>query len=153
MKISTKGRYGLRAMADMALNSRGEHVSLNSIAERQNISENYLEQVFSSLRKAGLVKSVKGAQGGYIIAGDPADITVGNILRVLEGSLSVADEKLGQTGMDIGMDKKSLLYCVDKVVWTRINESIDKAVDSITLEDLVNEYHKINNESTHMFYI
>jgi Rrf2 family protein len=89
MKLSTKGRYGLRAMVDLAVHSSGEHVALYSIAERQNISENYLEQVFSILRKAGLVKSVKGAQGGYTLADKPSNISIGAILRVLEGDLSV----------------------------------------------------------------
>lgn len=91
MKMSTKGRYGLRAMLDIAINSRGDIVNVKSIAERQNISESYLEQVFSILRKAAIVKSIKGAQGGYILADDPSNITVGQILRTLEGNLNVVD--------------------------------------------------------------
>ena len=89
MKVSTKGRYGLRAMIDLALYSQNDQVPLVSIAERQDISKSYLEQVFSTLRKAGLVTSIKGAQGGYVLASDPEDITVGMILRALEGDLSV----------------------------------------------------------------
>lgn len=84
MKISTKGRYGLRAMLDLALNSLGDHVALSNIAERQDISVSYLEQMFSVLRKAGLLKSVKGAQGGYVLADRPSQIKVGTILRALE---------------------------------------------------------------------
>ena len=92
MRLSTKGRYGLRAMVDLAVYSKSEHVALNSIAERQGISMNYLEQVFSTLRKSGLVKSIKGAQGGYILSEEPSNIKVGRILRVLEGPLSVIDD-------------------------------------------------------------
>jgi Rrf2 family protein len=145
MKISTKGRYGLRSMVDLAVYSSGEHVSLFSIAERQNISENYLEQVFSVLRKAGLVKSVKGAQGGYILADLPSNITVGQILRALEGNLSVIDEE--------EMKNASIQYCINKNVWEKINENINKTVDAITLEDLANEFNKINGNLSLMFCI
>lgn len=148
MKISTKGRYGLRAMVDLAFHARNEHVALNAVAERQNISTNYLEQVFSGLRKAGLVKSVKGAQGGYILAEKPQDITVGTILRVLEGSLSVID---GTETMDI--DRKSIQYCLKQSVWDKIDESINNVVDSITLEDLVNDYKSLNSIDAIMYYI
>ena len=92
MKVSTKGRYGLRAMVDLAIHAPEGHVALNAIAKRQDISVNYLEQVFSALRKAGLVKSVKGAQGGYAMAMRPSQMTVGMILRSLEGKLVVVDE-------------------------------------------------------------
>jgi Rrf2 family protein len=149
MKISTKGRYGLRALADMAIHSNGEHVSLNSIAERQNISDNYLEQVFSILRKAGLVKSVKGAQGGYILAADPADITVGNILRALEGNLSVTDERSEAESVS----ETGLQRCISKNVWEKINDSVNQVVDSITLEDLVTEYQKASDNMSLMFFI
>lgn len=149
MKISTKGRYGLRSMVDLAVNSAGEHVSLYSVAERQNISENYLEQVFSVLRKAGLVKSVKGAQGGYILADSPSNITVGRILRTLEGNLSVIDEDDEMKNADT----RSIQYCINKNVWEKINENINKAVDTITLEDLANEFKKMNGNLSLMFYI
>jgi Rrf2 family protein len=97
MKFSTKGRYGLRAMIDLAVYSNGEHVALGGIAQRQGISTNYLEHVFSQLRKSGLVKSVKGAQGGYLLSENPSDIKVGRILRVLEGPLSVIDDDSDNT--------------------------------------------------------
>jgi len=149
MKLSTKGRYGLRAMVDLAANSSGDHVALYSIAERQDISENYLEQVFSILRKAGLVKSVKGAQGGYILADNPSNIKVGTILRALEGNLSVVDEN----AEDSSLFSKSAQHCIKLNVWDKINESINRVVDSLTLEDLVNEYRKMNGENILMFYI
>lgn len=148
MKISTKGRYGLRAMVDLAIHARNEHVALNAVAERQNISTNYLEQVFSGLRKAGLVKSIKGAQGGYIIAENPENIKVGTILRALEGNLSVIDNTETQ-----GIDNKSIQYCLKQSVWDKINQSISDVVDSITLEDLVNDYKRLNGLDTLMYYI
>ena len=148
MKISTKGRYGLRAMVDLVVYSAGDHISLKSIAERQNISEGYLEQVFSTLRKAGLINSIKGAQGGYAIADRPDKITVGNVLRALEGNLSVIDDK--------SMDEKTndkIEDCIRQKVWSIINASIDDVVDSITLEDLMNEYKKMTNKEAPMYYI
>ena len=149
MKLSTKGRYGLRAMVDLAANSSVDHVALYSIAERQELSENYLEQVFSVLRKAGLVKSVKGAQGGYILADNPSNIKVGTILRALEGSLSVVDEETEYGDSTVN----SIQRCLRINIWDKINASINNIVDSITLEDLVNEYKKMNGEETLMFYI
>jgi len=148
MKISTKGRYGLRAMVDLAVYSGGDHISLKNIAERQNISEGYLEQVFSSLRKSGLINSIKGSQGGYVLADKPERITVGQILRVLEGNLSVIDEKsMGEKTNDRIED------CIRYAVWNEINRSIDSVVDKITLEQLVGEYGKMLNQEVNMYYI
>ncbi|MCX9077119.1 MAG: RrF2 family transcriptional regulator [Candidatus Methanoperedens sp.] len=149
MKLSTKGRYGLRAMVDLAVNSSVDHVALYSIAERQNISVNYLEQVFSILRKAGLVKSVKGAQGGYTLSDNPSNIKVGVILRALEGNLSVVDEE----SEDGDLSADSIQRCLKVNIWDKINDSINSIVDSLTLEELVDEYKKTNDESTLMFYI
>lgn len=143
MKISTKGRYGLRAMLDLAVNSNGGHVSLYNIAERQNISVNYLEQVFSALRKSGLVISIKGAQGGYKLAANPMNIKVGDILKSLEGCLSVVSaDSENETDMQ---------QCIIKCVWNKINKSIDDVVNSITLQDLIDEYKGMNEYP--MFYI
>lgn len=147
MKISTKGRYGLRAMLALATNSGGGHLALNAIAESQNISSNYLEQVFSMLRKSGLVKSVKGAQGGYVLANHPANITVGNILRALEGELTVTGNNEDQTS-DNAME-----HCLKIAVWDKINASIDSVIDSITLEDLINDYKKLDSSYSLMYFI
>lgn len=147
MRISTKGRYGLQALLDLALHSDGTQVPLLSIAQRQNISTNYLEQVFSLLRKAKLVNSVKGAQGGYILADSPAHIKVGTILRALEGDLKVVDDDVGR---DFG-DHENLEACIRTYVWDKINAGIDAVVDSITLEDLMDDYRGINDAP--MFYI
>lgn len=146
MKISTKGRYGLRALLDLAVYSSGEHVPLSNIAERQNISENYLEQVFSALRKAGIINSVKGAQGGYILAKKTSEISVGTILRVLEGDLAVANEEISNDGVTIQ-------ECIQLKVWDEITTRINEFVDSLTLEDMVQEYTDMTSQSALMYYI
>lgn len=148
MKISTKGTYGLRSMLDLALHSTTDTVTLNSIAERQNISANYLEHVFSSLRKAGLVNSVKGSQGGYSLGKSPDGITVGQILRVLEGDLFKKDGESGTRA-----NKTSVEHCVTIAVWDKLQAGINELVDSITLEDLIVQYNKMNEKKSYMFYI
>lgn len=148
MRISTKGQYGLRAMVDLAVHSTDTPISLSSIAQRQELSLGYMEQVFSVLRKAGLVNSIKGAQGGYILADNPANITVGDVLRALEGDLNVVDEAEQQEA-----NEKSIEYCIKTVVWDKMNESLNKVADSITLEDLVTQYQKLSNSWVHMYYI
>lgn len=147
MKISTKGRYGLRAMIDLAYKSVSDYVPLKSIAESQNISEGYLEHVFSTLKKAGLVKSIKGPQGGYILADEPSNITVGDVLRVLEGDLSVVDDNTSSDG------DNPIERCIKLNVWVRINQCINSIIDEITLEDLVIEYKKMVNAETDMYFI
>lgn len=145
MKLSTKGRYGLRAMVDLALYSESEPVSIASIAARQHISESYLEQLTAKLKKAGLVTSVRGALGGYVPGRNPEDISVGDILRALEGSLEpvecpgLSDEKeSGCEGADV---------CVTKYVWRRINDSINRVVDEIKLSDLVEEGREVQQKN------
>lgn len=138
MKLSTKGRYGLRAMIDLAQYSGDAPVSIISISERQDISERYLEQLVALLRKAGLVRSIRGAGGGYVLAKDMKEISVGDILRALEGSL----EPVECPGLDPAGSCKSADSCVSKYVWKRINESISRTVDEIMLDQLVEESRK-----------
>ena len=144
MKVSTKGRYGLRAMIDLSLYSKNDLVPLVSIAERQNISKSYLEQVFSALRKAGLVNSIKGAQGGYVLASDPGDITVGMILRALEGDLSVVPTE------DIVHSNRIESYIRNKI-WDKLDERIFSYIDNITLKDIIEDYLKM--DPAPMYYI
>ena len=144
MKVSTKGRYGLRAMIDLSLYSKNDLVPLVSIAERQNISKSYLEQVFSALRKAGLVNSIKGAQGGYVLASDPGDITVGMILRALEGDLSVVPAE------DIVHNNRIESYIRNKI-WDKLDERIFSYIDNITLKDIIEDYLKM--DPAPMYYI
>lgn len=140
MKLSTKGRYGLRAIIDLARYSENEPVSINSIATRQNISERYLEQLVALLKKAGLVKSIRGASGGYVLAKEMEEISVGDVLRALEGSLEPV--KCGALDPEEGCTASG--GCVTKYVWQKINESIAKTVDEINLKELVLESKKIN---------
>ncbi len=143
MKLSTKGRYGLRAMIDLVQNSEQEPVSIASIAARQRISESYLEQLIAKLKKAGLVKSVRGAGGGYLPTREAEDISVGDVLRALEGKLEPVEcpGVLGENGCD-GAD-----VCVTKYVWKRINDSINRTVDEIKLSDLVKESQKVQRKN------
>lgn len=132
MKISTKGRYALRLMIDLAENSTGESVSLKDVAKRQGISDKYLEQIISILNKAGFVKSIRGAQGGYLLRKPAEDYTVGMILRLTEGSLAPVaclDED------DYDCDRRDM--CVTVMVYKKINDAINDVVDNITLQDLV----------------
>ena len=142
MKLSTKGRYGLRALIDLAQYSKDAPVSIMSISARQDISERYLEQLMSMLKKAGLVKSVRGAAGGYILAKDVKDISVGDVLRALEGSLEPVD----CAGLEPDGECRSADTFVTKYVWKRINESINRTVDEIRLDQLVEESRRLNPE-------
>lgn len=144
MKVSTKGRYGLRAMIDLALYSGTESVPLVSIAERQDISKSYLEQVFSSLRKAGLVKSIKGSQGGYVLAYDADQITVGMILRALEGDLSVVPS-------DDEVITNRLEKYIRENIWDKIDEKVFSFIDNCTLKDIVDDY--MGKDPAPMYYI
>lgn len=143
MKLSTKGRYGLRAMVDLVLNGEKEPVSIASIAARQNISESYLEQLIPKLRKAGLVNSVRGAGGGYMPGRPAGEISVGDVLRALEGNLDPVD----CPGLSGGAGCEGSDICVTKYVWKRINESINRTVDEIKLQDLVEESRKMQKKS------
>lgn len=138
LKLSTKGRYGLRAMIDLAQYSGEAPVSITSISARQDISERYLEQLMAMLKKAGLVSSIRGAGGGYILAKDMREISVGDILRTLEGSL----EPVECPGLEPDGECKAADSCVTKYVWKRINDSINRTVDEIMLDQLVEESRK-----------
>lgn len=141
MRLSTKGRYGLRAVVDLAVNGQAEAVSISSIAMRQNLSESYLEQLIAKLRKAGIVNSVRGASGGYVLARRPDEITVGDILRALEGKLCVVECPDNQNDCD------KYDTCVTKYVWKRINDSINNVVDTMTLEEVIqNSCHGSENK-------
>ncbi|MCI8940169.1 MAG: Rrf2 family transcriptional regulator [Dorea sp.] len=140
MKLSTKGRYGLRALIDLARYSELEPVSISCIAERQNLSERYLEQLMSLLKKAGLVQSIRGAGGGYVLAKDAGEISVGDVLRALEGSL----EPVECAGYGSGEECAASGECVTKYVWKRINESIRRTVDEIKLDTLVEESKQLS---------
>ena len=132
MRISTKGRYALRLMLDLALHDTGENIVLKTIAKRQNISEKYLEQIIGILTKAGFVKSVRGSSGGYRLAREPEEYTVGDILRLTEGSL--APVACVEEGVETCPKANR---CVTLTLWKEFNDAINGVVDRVTLADLV----------------
>lgn len=134
MKISTKGRYGLKAVLDIAMHD--EASSVNSIAARQCISENYLERLIAMLKKAGIVNSLRGAQGGYVLARPAEEISVGEVLRALEGDLNPVDctEIDGSGDFCEGADT-----CITKFVWKRISDSINQAVNNLMISELARD--------------
>ena len=140
MKISTKGRYALRMMLEFAMHP-GECTKINQVAERQQISDKYLEQIVTILSRAGYVKSMRGAQGGYYLTKDPSEYTVGQILRLTEGSLApvacMEDEanQCARSGC-----------CATLSVWKKLDEAIHGVVDTITLADLVAEQKRLDGE-------
>lgn len=125
------------AIFQLALEFGKGPIPLNNIAEEQGLSESYLEQLFSTLRKDGLIKSVRGAQGGYMLADEPSNITVGQVLRSLEGDMAIAD----CVGDDTNVDCSKEFGCATKSVLIKIKNSIDNVIDSISLKDMIDEIH------------
>lgn len=138
MKISTKGRYGLRLMTDLAVYYDQGLIPLKEIAARQEISEKYLEQIMMQLNRSGLVRSVRGAQGGYRLAKPPEDITAGAVLRVLEGSLCPVDCVDGTAACP------RVARCATVGLWSRLKEAVESVVDHTTLADLAEEFRRKN---------
>ncbi|MCM1156985.1 MAG: Rrf2 family transcriptional regulator [Bacteroidales bacterium] len=139
MKLSTKGRYGLRAMIDLADFSEETPQSIANIAARQSISDSYLEQLMAKLKKAGLIAGIRGSQGGYVLAKASREISVGDILRALEGDLS----PVNCTGLKGESECSGSKTCVTRNVWKRIDDSIQSAVDSIYLNELVEDNRRM----------
>jgi Rrf2 family protein len=132
MKISTKGRYALRLMLDLALNSNGDCISIKEISERLGISDKYLEQIITVLNRAGFVRSVRGAQGGYLLAKEPEEYTVGSIIKLMEGNLALV------SCLEEGAEKcENAATCVTVEIWEKITEAVNNIIDNITLKDLV----------------
>lgn len=134
MKISTKGRYAVRVMVDLAVNHTGEYIKVNQIAKRQDISEKYLEQIIGILNRAHYVKSARGAQGGYKLTMNPEEYTVGMILRLTEGSLSPVTCLEGDINSCERCDS-----CETVEVWKKLHDAINQVVDGITIADLEQE--------------
>lgn len=151
LKISTQGRYGLRALVDLVVNeSSGSAIPLREISERQEISERYLEQLFAKLRKAGIVNSVRGAHGGYKLNRSPEELTIGDIIRTLEGDLAPTE-----CTMEKDNTCKFEAECVTHEVWEKIKEQIEKVIDSITLADLKERSLEIKakNNDNYIYHI
>jgi Rrf2 family cysteine metabolism transcriptional repressor len=144
VKLSTKGRYGVAAMYDLALHYGQGAISLKSVAQRQGISEHYLEQLMGTLRKAGYVKSVRGAQGGYALTKEPSQISVGDIIRIMEGPIAPVDCLLADDASRTFCERVNI--CVTRGVWAKVRDSITSVLDSITLEDLCKEEKRQGDE-------
>lgn len=144
MKVSTKGRYGLRALVDLTVSTIDAPVPLADIAGRQNISLNYLEQVFGQLRRAGIVRSIKGSGGGYRLAKDVRQITVKEVLEALEGPFSIAE--------DSGNPADPLQRAIRRLVWDEIDRQVNSFLEEKTLDDLAKEYEKSRQDGM-MYYI
>jgi Rrf2 family protein len=145
MRISTRARYGVRFLVDLAGRQEGGPVYLKDIARSQEISEKYLSQIVIELKSAGIISGFRGAHGGYVLARDPAEITLKEIVSVLEGDLSVID--CVQNSKSCGrMDK-----CVSREVWMRLGEVIAETLEAITLADLVRRMREKTGEQKKQF--
>ena len=134
MKISTKGRYALRMLLDLAEHQSEGYIALKDIAARQDISKKYLEQIINPLTKSGLVKSYRGAQGGYILTREPKDITIGEVLRILSPVDCVDNPMCPNSDT-----------CVSLSIWKKMKEALDDVVDNISLADMAEEYKEKNH--------
>ena len=131
MRVTTKGSYGLRAMVDLASQNNDRPILIAAIAERQDLSRKYLHALLTSLKAASLVRSVRGSKGGYLLARDPADISVGEVLRALEGPVLLRECMINTN------DCERRDGCVARKVWLDLNRVIDEHLDGLTLKDLV----------------
>ena len=138
MRISARARYGIKAMLELALVYDEKTTSVRSIAQKQNISELYLEQIFSILKKGQLIKSVRGAKGGYSLSKNPKDITIKNIIDILEGPVSISDCIEENANCD------NLDRCATRVLWVKIRDAINDIFSSVTLKDIIDEHCKLN---------
>ncbi len=136
MKLSTRSRYGIHAMYDLACHGVSEPQPVKAIAERQNVPEAYLEQLIGPLRRDGLVRSVRGAQGGYMLARRPGEITVGQVIRSLEGDLNLIECLSGEDACDRACS------CATRIVWRKVRDGLNRIVDGITLQDMIDDYER-----------
>ena len=148
MKFSKKSRYGVAALIDLAVNSKNGHVALGSIAERNEISPQYLEKVFASLRRAGIVKSVKGSQGGYLLKYPSSSITVASIIQALEGTYYLDDEETKTEESAAGIAETIQEDIVD-----RVNHGLDQILQNLTLADLEESFQERQSGGQEMYYI
>ena len=138
MKLSTKGKYGLKAIFELSLHVNEGPVPVNVIASKQKIPEQYLEQIFSTLKKSQLITSVRGAQGGYLLNKNPNEITVGNVLTILEGPVALSQCIIDEGACENAND------CSTKLVWEKLKKGIEDVLNSITLQDMIDDYNRRN---------
>jgi Rrf2 family protein len=144
MKISTRGRYGVKLLIDLAEHLGGTHTALASVAERQGISLRYLEQLAVILRRAGFIRSIKGASGGYTLARSPEEIVLGDVLRILEGDMLVADPPVPGTG------ESRLQRCIRLMVLDKLNARIAQVIDNKTLASVTGT---VDPDESYMYFI
>lgn len=149
MNLSKKSRYGITALIDLAVYARNQCVQLSSIAERNKISVKYLEQIVSGLRRAGLVKSIKGPQGGYLLAKSPESITVADVIYALDGSYLLEDER----SVVSGADEKGISTAIQKLLIEQMNDQTDKLLKQLTLKTLVDSSLEYSQSGQEMYYI
>lgn len=138
MKLSTKGKYGVRAVFEIARNAGQGPITIKEIAERQGISFSYLEQILNRLGRTGIIESVRGPGGGYLLGRRPADLTIGDVVRALEGPIALSH--CLEPGMSDDCNQAD--DCVARMVWSRVGAKIEEALDSISFEDLLQQYPK-----------
>lgn len=135
MKLSTKGRYGIKAMVDIALEYGKGRLSVNQLAEKQGVSVAYLEQLIAALKKAGLLEAVRGASGGYTLSRPPEEISVGEVLRALEGTTAILD--------CVGTDSvgcTNACSCSARPLWLKLQQKIDDVLNTTTIKDMADDY-------------
>ncbi len=148
MKFSKKSRYGIIALIDLSSHSKEDPISLSSIAERNQISLQYLEQIFASLRVAGIVRSIKGPQGGYLLNHKAEEITAASIIEATDGGYHLEDEEIPEDGKTYGILKTVQHEIIDKV-----NDQLDELLMNLTLKDLEQEYSAYREYGQNMYYI
>ena len=147
MRLSTKGRYGFRALLELALSYGQGPVHLKDIAAKQQISLKYLEQLIASLRAAGFVKSIRGAKGGYLLTRPPQEISLSEVFQALEGSLAPV-ACVDDAGACLRAN-----FCVTRDVWKEMKEALDKVLGPLTLKDLVEKHREKTKPQELMYYI
>jgi len=146
IRISTRGRYALRAMVDLALHADGEPVLRRDIARRQGISADYVAQLFRRLCAVGLVDGVKGPGGGYVLARAPVAISAGDVVRAVEGPVAVVQCALPSDGPSCNRVDR----CVTHLLWKRLSETITEFLDLVTLQDLCDEARQLDRKTSYI---
>ena len=148
MNLSKKSRYGIRALIDMTVNFKEDLVALSSIAEKNDISIQYLEQIFAGLRRAGIIRGVKGSKGGYVLDRNPADITLSQIIEALDGDYRIESEEFLPN-----LSYAGILKVIQREVIDKMNKSMENLLENITLKQLAEEYKKDSLYGVDMYYI
>ncbi|MDC7220912.1 MAG: Rrf2 family transcriptional regulator [Spirochaetales bacterium] len=143
MKLSAKTRYAVRLMVNLALNYRQGPVQLNEISAKEGISEKYLGQIVITLRSAGLVRSVRGAKGGYLLVNDPSEVSLKDIVEIMEGGMDIIDKFENE-------ESGSSEMCITSHVWDKVGRAINEVLENIKLNELA---HRVQEESRPMYFI